>query len=57
MVRVIGWVLRISFNLIVRKLKGETRHVALTVLELLRAEKMCKEIQKAKGSAVRNMHS
>ena len=47
MVRVIRWVLRISFNLKARKLKGETRHGALTVMELMRAEKMlCKEIQK-----------
>ena len=44
MIRGIGWVLRICFSLKARKLKGVTRH-ALTVMELLRAEKMCKEIQ------------
>ena len=42
-IRVIGLLVRICFNLKVRKLKGETRPGALTVVELLRAEKtLCK---------------
>ena len=40
MIRLIGWVLRICFSLKAKELKGETRHVALAVMELLRAEKM-----------------
>ena len=47
----IGWVLRNCFNLKAKKLKGENKYGALTVVELLRAEKMlCKEIQKREFS-------
>ena len=49
-IRVMGWVLRICFNLKARTLKGETRYGALTVVELLRAEMMYKEIQKREFS-------
>ena len=45
-----GWVLRICSNLKARILKGETRYGALTVVELLRAEMMYKEIQKREFS-------
>ena len=42
-IRVIGLLVRICLNLKARKLKGETRPGALTVVELLRAEKtLCK---------------
>ena len=42
-IRVMGWMLRVYFNLKARKLKGETRYEALTVVELLKAEKkLCK---------------
>ena len=45
-IRVMGCMMRTSFNLKARNLRGKTRHEALIVVELLRAKKMLgKKIQ------------